>query len=90
MSGLTQYEDRGYQVRVFRRRNLKDYRDFQDSNFTMETLQAFVTRSTFIGPGPDIVRELSTENAMKIFTYNKPVLILFRNTSAADARYYDK
>jgi len=27
-----------------------------------------------VGPGPDIVRELSTENAMKIFTYNKPVL----------------
>ncbi len=47
-------------------------------------------RSTFIGPGPDIVRELSTENAMKIFQYNKPVLILFRNTSIPESRYYDK
>jgi hypothetical protein len=48
-----------------------------------------VISSSFVGPGPDILRELSTENAMKIFTYNKPVLIMFRNTSAADVRYYD-
>jgi hypothetical protein len=50
----------------------------------------FVVKTTFIGPGPEIIRELSTENAMKIFTYNKPVLILFRNTSAEDVRYYTK
>lgn len=43
-----------------------------------------------MGPGPDIVRELSTENAMKIFQYNKPVLILFRNSSATDSRYYER
>lgn len=47
-------------------------------------------KSTFVGPGPDIIRELSTENAMKIFTYNVPVMILFRNTSASDVRYYHK
>jgi hypothetical protein len=27
---------------------------------------------------------------MKIFSYNQPVLILFRNTSAPDANYYAK
>jgi hypothetical protein len=43
-----------------------------------------------VGPAPDIIRELSNENALKIFTYNKPVLILFRNTTVADTRWYEK
>ena len=47
-------------------------------------------RSSFIGPMPSVVRELSIENAMKIFQYNLPILVLFRNTSAEDAFYYDK
>lgn len=38
-------------------------------------------KSTFVGPGPDFVRDLTTENAMKVFSYNIPVLILFRNAS---------
>ena len=65
-----------------------DYKDYHGDKFDYESLHNFVVKSTFVGPGPDIIRELSTENAMKIFTYNKPVLILFRNTSAPDVRYY--
>lgn len=49
----------------------------------------FITRACFTGPVPGIVRELSNENAMKIFSYNLPVLILFRNSSSEDVRYYD-
>lgn len=45
---------------------------------------------SFVGPTKDILRELSIENARKIFTYNIPVMILFRNTSDADFRYYDQ
>lgn len=47
-------------------------------------------KSTFISTGPDIIRELSNENALKIFTYNKPTLILFRDVTKNDFRYYDK
>lgn len=90
MLDLEQYNENGYQVRVFRRRNLRDFKDFKFRDFTFENLKTFIIKSTFVGPGPDIVRELSNENAMKIFTYNIPVLILFRNTSANDVRYYHK
>lgn len=86
------YLDRGYTVRVFRRRNIRDFTEFaahsestDPSSFTHELLSDFIVRSSFVGPGPDIIRELSNESAMKIFSYNKPVLILFRNTSAHDA-----
>ena len=54
-------------MRVYRRRNLRDFKDFKSAEFSLENLQHFVMKSSFIGPGPDIVRELSTENAMKIF-----------------------
>ena len=64
---LKEYQDQGYQVRVYRRRNLRDFKDFKNAEFSLENLQHFVMKSSFIGPGPDIVRELSTENAMKIF-----------------------
>jgi thiol-disulfide isomerase/thioredoxin len=53
-----------------------------------EILRKFIVHSTFIGPAPGISRELSTENGLKIFQYNLPVLILFRNTSVDDSRYY--
>ena len=86
---MKDYNEYGYQVRAYRRRNTRDFRDLTDQNLTRENLEDFIVKSSFIGPGPDIVRELSAENAMKIFTYNKPVMILFRNTSAHDARYYD-
>jgi thiol-disulfide isomerase/thioredoxin len=55
-----------------------------------EILRKFIIYSTFIGPAPGISRELSTENGLKIFQYNLPVLILFRNTSVDDSRYYQE
>ena len=47
-------------------------------------------KATFIGPTPKILRELSIENARKVFIYNKPILIMFRNTSVEESRYYEK
>lgn len=69
---------------------MRDYKDYQEDKFDFDSVSSFIVKSTFVGPGPDIIRELSTENAMKIFTYNKPVMIMFRNTSAPDVRYYHK
>lgn len=79
---------KGFGVRIYRRKNMKDFKDYKKDSFTFEDMQDFVIKSSFVGPGPDIIRELSSENAMKIFNYNKPCLILFRNTSVADSRYY--
>ena len=77
-------------MRVFRRRNAKDVRDFKDREFNFENLQDFIMKATFVGPTPFIMRELSTENAMKIFTYNKPVLIMFRNTTLGESRFFEE
>lgn len=84
------YATEGYALRVFRRRNLRDIKDFSAKAFDFTNVQDFVMKSTFVGPGPDIVRELTNENALKIFTYNKPILILFRDVTKTDFKYYDK
>jgi hypothetical protein len=48
-------------------------------------------RATFTGPAPSLVRELSGETALRIFNYNLPVVILFRNTSEPLSHsYYEK
>jgi len=42
-----------------------------------------------VGPAPDLVRELSTESAVKIFSYNLPLIILFRNTTLPESRNFE-
>ena len=76
-------------IRVYRYRMTKHFKDFTAAPFNFDTLRKFVVFSSMTGPAPHIVRELSTETAMKIFSYNVPVLLLFRNSSAPDVRYYD-
>jgi hypothetical protein len=88
LKGSDCYEENGYVIRVYRQRHSNNFKDNVKS-ITFEDLRDFIIHATFIGPAPGIVRELSTENARKIFQYNLPVLILFRNTSASDARHYD-
>jgi hypothetical protein len=77
-------------VRVYRHRNTKTPKDFTAPDLKFEPLRNFIIHSTFIGPAPGISRELSTENGLKIFQYNLPVLILFRNTSNEESRYYQE
>jgi thiol-disulfide isomerase/thioredoxin len=74
-------------VRVYRYRQSKlHYKDFQMlpegvDRPSYEALRKFILLATFTGPIPSVARELSTENARRVFLYSLPVLILFRNTS---------
>ena len=43
----------------------------------MHKLQQFVLRSAFVGSDPDIIRNLNTENTIKLFAHDIPALILF-------------
>jgi hypothetical protein len=66
-----------FHLRVYRRGQLTDFKDFS-SDFVSETaIEQFVYRSTFVGSGPDLIRSISTENMMKVFTQDDPVLFLF-------------
>ncbi len=44
-----------------------DIRDFESDVTTTEEMERFIYRSTFVGYGPDFIRNLDTENAMKFF-----------------------
>lgn len=46
--------------------------DFRDLNLTkdvtIDDIEKFIYRSTFVGDGPDLIRSISTDNMMKLFT----------------------
>jgi hypothetical protein len=75
---------KSYAVRVIRRHNLRDFKDYQNGDFDVHLVSDFVIRSTFVGPEQNFIKELNLENANKIFVYNKPVLILFRDLTKPD------
>ena len=53
------YLARKFGVRVYRRGNLADYRDYtlaDAEDVTSESIEQFVFRSTFVGTGPEIIR----------------------------------
>ena len=70
------YKQNGFGVRVYRRGNIGDFKDLEQGS-TAEDMEAFIFKSTFVGVGPDIVRELNSENTMKFFSQSDPGLILF-------------
>ena len=74
------YQTNGFGIRVYRRGNMGDIRDFDTDAITVEEMERFVYKSTFVGQGPDFIRNLDTENAMKFFSQNEPGLILFYNS----------
>ena len=43
-------------------------------------MENFIFRSTFVGTGPDFIREADADNAMKFFSQNEPGLFLFYNS----------
>lgn len=53
-----------------------DYRDLETGD-TAEEMEKFIFKSSFVGNGPDIIRELNPENIMKFFSQSEPGLILF-------------
>jgi len=40
-------------------------------------MENFIFRSTFVGEGPDYIREANNENMMRFFSQNQPGLLLF-------------
>jgi hypothetical protein len=78
------YREKGFGVRVFRRGNISDYRDL-NTGTTAEDMERFVFMSTFVGPGPDLIRNLNPENMMKFFSQNEPGLILFYSQDDTNA-----
>lgn len=70
------YKKNEFGLRVYRRGNIGDYKDLEEG-VTAEEMEAFVFKSTFVGTGPDIIREMNPENTMKFFSQTDPGLILF-------------
>ena len=67
------YKRWGFSIRVYRRGNIADFKDMRYANLynpaevTPEDIEKFIFRSTFVGDGPDFIREANTENVMKFF-----------------------
>ena len=74
-----------FSIRVYRRGNIADFKDMKYANLydpvdvSSEDMYRFIFRSTFVGDGPDFIREANTENVMKFFTSNQAGLFLFYN-----------
>ena len=77
------YQHYGFSVRIYRRGSISDYKDLQRGT-SLSDLEQFVFMSTFVGTGPDIIRDLNPENVMKFFSQNEPGLILFYNSEIDD------
>lgn len=80
------YKDFEFGIRVYRRGNLADIKDMNrwslasESSVTQTDIENFIFRSTFVGDGPDFIREANEDNMMKFFSQNQPGLLLFYNS----------
>ena len=43
-------------------------------------MENFIFKSTFVGEGPDAIRDANADNMMKFFNQNEPGLLLFYNS----------
>lgn len=63
----------GFSIRVYRRGNIADFKDMKYASLldpaevAAEDIERFIFRSTFVGEGPDFIREANTDNVMKFF-----------------------
>ena len=70
------YEKFKFGIRVYRRGNLADIKDINRWSLIDEEsvsdldIENFIFRSTFVGEGPDYIREANAENMMKFFSQN--------------------
>jgi len=68
------YQKFQFSIRVYRRGSLADIKDLNrwsladESHVTHLDMENFIFRSTFVGEGPDFIREANAENMMKFFS----------------------
>ena len=79
------YKRWGFSIRVYRRGNIADFKDmkyaslYSHNEVSPEDIERFIFRSTFVGEGPDFIREANAENVMKFFSQSQAGLFLFYN-----------
>ena len=85
------YERFKFGIRVYRRGNLADIKDLNrwsladEEHVTHLDMENFIFRSTFVGEGPDYIREANAENMMKFFSQNQAGLFLFYSSDLVKA-----
>lgn len=68
------YEKFQFGIRVYRRGNLADIKDMNRWSLRSEEevaqidMENFIFKSTFVGQGPDYIREANSDNMMKFFS----------------------
>lgn len=78
------YKQNGFGIRVYRRGNIGDFRDFEGEVKTFEEMETFIFKSTFVGQGADFIRNLDPENTMKFFGQSEPGLVMFYDPAVHD------
>ena len=79
------YKRWNFSIRVYRRSNISDFKDMRYASLydpvevTPDDIERFIFRSTFVGEGPDFIREANTDNVMKFFAQSQAGLFLFYN-----------
>lgn len=61
------YKKNQFGIRIYRRGNIGDTKDFDSDKISVEEMEQFIVKSTFVGQGPDIIRQLDTETAIEFF-----------------------
>ena len=61
------YKNHEFGIRTYRRSNVGDFKDIK-TGVSRAEIEAFVFHSTYVGRGPDLIRDLNTENIMKFFS----------------------
>ena len=70
------YEKFEFGIRVYRRGSLADIKDINRWSLAREDevsqldMENFIFRSTFVGDGPDFIREANSDNMMRFFSQN--------------------
>ena len=70
------YKKFQFGIRVYRRGSLADIKDLNrwsladEAYVTQVDMENFIFRSTFVGKGPDYIREANSDNMMKFFSQN--------------------
>ena len=64
------YKRKDFGIRVYRRGNLADFKDFKsdDEYIASEDIETFIFRSTFVGTGPELIRDLDPSTTMQFFS----------------------
>jgi hypothetical protein len=61
------YKNHEFGIRTYRRNNVGDFKDIK-TGVSRAEIETFVFHSTYVGRGPDLIRDLNTDNIMKFFS----------------------